>query len=160
MTAVKTWLKQWICILSNFIAFFGTAQLVKCRRLLLELNSQGLYPCSNRERKICRRMTTSSIKRHIGTFHVVVVQWTVKKCTKKRDTRAELLVCSQDQLFVCFFFCVVVVVVASSSYLLKVPIYTVVVFNSFGRLVFISLLVSRLVSSLIRKSNSLFSYSC
>ena len=24
-------------------------------------------------------------------FHVVVVQWTSKKCTKKRDARAELL---------------------------------------------------------------------
>ena len=37
----------------------------------------------NREGKICRSMTTSSIKsRRIGMFHVVVVQWTSKKCTK------------------------------------------------------------------------------
>ena len=36
----------------NFIASrFGTARFVKCRRLFLELNSQGLYPCSNREGK-------------------------------------------------------------------------------------------------------------
>ena len=40
--------------------------------------------------------------------HVVVVQWTSKKCTKKRDSRAELLFCSLCQLF---FDAVVVVVV-------------------------------------------------
>ena len=37
--------------------------------------------------KFCCRMSTSSIKRHIGRFHVVVVQWTSKKCTKNRDCR-------------------------------------------------------------------------
>ena len=41
--------------------------------------------------EICRRMSTSSIKRQIRRFHVVVVQWTSKECTKKRDARAELL---------------------------------------------------------------------
>ena len=30
-------------------------------------------------------MSTSSIKRQIRSFHVVVVQWTSMKCTKKRD---------------------------------------------------------------------------
>ena len=35
-------------------------------------------------------MFTSSIKRRIRWFYVVVVQWTSKKCTKKRDARAEL----------------------------------------------------------------------
>ena len=56
-------------------------------------------------------MSTSYIKRRIGRFHAVVVQWTSNKCTKKRD--AELLFCSYTQLFFCFFvfFCVVVVVV-------------------------------------------------
>ena len=38
-----------------------------------------------RERKIRRRMFTSSIKRRIRWFYVVVVHWTPKKCTKKRD---------------------------------------------------------------------------
>jgi len=41
--------------------------------------------------KICRRVSTSSIKRRIGKFDVVVVQWTSKNCTKKRDARAALL---------------------------------------------------------------------
>ena len=41
-----------------------------------------------KRRKIRRRMLTSSIKRQIRRFHVVVVQWTSKKCTKKRDARS------------------------------------------------------------------------
>ena len=42
----------------------------------------------------CHRMFTSPIKNRIR-FHVVVVQWTSKKCTKKCDTRrAKLLFCS------------------------------------------------------------------
>ena len=44
-------------------------------------------------------MSTSSIKRQIRSFHVVVVQWTSKKCTKKRDARAELLFWSLNLLF-------------------------------------------------------------
>ena len=43
-------------------------------------------------------MSTSSIKRRIGRFHVVVVQWTSEKCTKKRDSRAEQSFCSYNQL--------------------------------------------------------------
>ena len=35
-------------------------------------------------------MSTSSIKRQIRRFHVVVVQWTSKKYTKKHDALAEL----------------------------------------------------------------------
>ena len=41
-----------------------------------------------------RRLSTSSTKRRIGRFHVVVMQYSSKKCTKKRDGRAELLFCS------------------------------------------------------------------
>ena len=41
-----------------------------------------------------RRLSTSSTKRRIGRFHVVVMQYTSKKCTKKRDARAELLLCT------------------------------------------------------------------
>ena len=48
-------------------------------------------------------MSTSSIKRQIRKFHVVVVQWTSKKCTKKRD--AGLIMKTY-----CFFEVVVVVV--------------------------------------------------
>ena len=61
---------------------FGFAQFVKWGRCLLELNSQGIYPGSQREREIPRVMFTSCIKRHIAEFHVVVVQWTSKEYTK------------------------------------------------------------------------------
>ena len=44
-----------------------------------------------KRKEIRRRMSTFPIKRQIGRFHVVVVQWTSKNCTKKRDVRAELL---------------------------------------------------------------------
>ena len=44
----------------------------------------------------------------IRRFHVIVAQWTSKKCTKKRDARAELLFWSLNLLF---FEVVVVVVV-------------------------------------------------
>ena len=42
-------------------------------------------------------------------FHVVVVQWTSKKCTKKCDACAETLFCSLKQLF---FEVVIVIVIA------------------------------------------------
>ena len=61
---------------------FGFAQFVEWRRCFLELNSHGLYPGSQREREIPRFMFTSCIKRHIGEFHVVVVQWTSKEYAK------------------------------------------------------------------------------
>ena len=35
-------------------------------------------------------MFTSSIKRRIRWFYVEVVQWTLKKCAKKRDARTVL----------------------------------------------------------------------
>ena len=38
-------------------------------------------------------------KRCIGRFHVVVVQWTSKKCTKKRDACAEQLFARKTNCF-------------------------------------------------------------
>ena len=60
---------------------------------------KGFYSGSKRGRKIRRRMSTSSIKRQIRRLHDVVVQWTSKKCTKKRDARAEVLFWSLNLLF-------------------------------------------------------------
>ena len=60
---------------------------------------KGFYSGSKRGRKIRCGMFTPSIKRQIRRFHVVVVQWTSKKCTKKRDVRAELLFWSLNLLF-------------------------------------------------------------
>ena len=48
-------------------------------------------------------MSMSSIKRQTRGFHVEVVQCTSKKCTKKRDARAELLFWSLNLLVLLFF---------------------------------------------------------
>ena len=83
----------------------------KLYRVYLEqFNSSNvmLYPCSNKERKICRRMSTSTTKRPIGRFHVVVVQWTSKKCTKSVMHERS---CCFAHKFDSFFDVVVVVVV-------------------------------------------------
>ena len=48
---------------------------VKSKRTLFEPNSQESYSSSERERKFSRRLFTSSIKREIRHFPVVVVQW-------------------------------------------------------------------------------------
>ena len=57
-------------------------------------------------------MSTSSIKRQIRRFHVVVVQWTWKKGTKKRKARAERFFWSLNLLFSEVVVVVVVAVVA------------------------------------------------
>ena len=46
-----------------------------------------------RERNLSCRLFTSSIKREIRHFPVVVVQWRQRNVQKKRDARAELLFC-------------------------------------------------------------------
>ena len=61
---------------SNFIYF------VKCKRTLFEQNSYQPYSSSERERKFRRRLFTSSIKREIRNFHVVVVQWRQRNVQK------------------------------------------------------------------------------
>ena len=47
----------------------------------------------------CKSSRVTTLKRQIRRFHVVVVQWTSKKCAKKRDARAELLFWSLNLLF-------------------------------------------------------------
>ena len=84
---------------SEFAFFCSLSQLflptyfVKCRRTLLELNSLGPYPSTEREIKFRRSLLTSSIKLEIRHCYVVVVQKRAKKCTKKREARAKLLFC-------------------------------------------------------------------
>ena len=57
----RQWKHKWkmrMCFLSNFMA---------------SISNRSIRQCSNRERKTCRRMSTSSTKRRIGRFHFVVV---------------------------------------------------------------------------------------
>ena len=66
----------------------------KCRRISLKLISWGPHSSLERERKIRRRLFTSSIKREIGHFQVVVVQVPERNIQKlKREARTKLLFC-------------------------------------------------------------------
>ena len=56
----------------TFPRLFQFAWNVKCGRISLELISWGTLSSLERERKFCRRLFTSSIKREIRHFHVVV----------------------------------------------------------------------------------------
>ena len=105
--------KKWICTLWNLIASIRTRSICQMQAIFPRLKFlRILFTGSKRGRKIRRRMSTTSIKRQIRRFHVVVVQWTSKKCTKKRDARAELLFWSLNLLF---FEVVVVVVVVTEA---------------------------------------------
>ena len=52
---------------------FLPTYFVECKRTLLNLNSKGPYPSSEREIKFRRYLFTFSIKRKIRHLHVVVV---------------------------------------------------------------------------------------
>ena len=54
-----------------------------CRRISLKLISWGPHSRLERERKICRRLFTSSIKREMRHFHAVVVHSDGKEMHKK-----------------------------------------------------------------------------
>ena len=59
---------------------FQSAENVKCRQVSLELISCGPQSNLEGERKIRRHLLTSSIKREIRHFHVIVVQMYKKAC--------------------------------------------------------------------------------
>ena len=63
------------------LRFFQLALKVKCRWILLELNSWRPHPSLGRGR-IILPVFTSSIKRLIRKFHVVVVQWRQRNVQK------------------------------------------------------------------------------
>ena len=83
------------------------------------MNSLRLYRCSGKEKESRFLVFTSSTKceiRHLYVFRAV----TLKKCTKKRDTRAKLLFCqSKPVVFLPFS------LTLASSLLLKLPIIAV-----------------------------------
>ena len=66
----------------------------KCRLISLKLISWELRSSLERERKIIRRLFTSSIKREIRHFQVLVVQVPQRNVQNlKREARAKLLFC-------------------------------------------------------------------
>ena len=58
---------------STLSHWFQIVQFVKCRQIFLELNSKRLFQSSGKEKE-SRLFFTSSTKREIRHFHVVVVQ--------------------------------------------------------------------------------------
>ena len=78
---------------------FGPAQNVKRRRFSWSWILKDFIQFQKQEGKFVAVLFTSSIKRQIRRFHVVIVQWTSRKWTKKRDARAELLFWSLKLLF-------------------------------------------------------------
>ena len=68
-------LKSELAFFQSLSWLFQLTYFAKCKRTLLELNSQPPYPSSESERKFGHRSFTSSTKREIRYFHVVVLQW-------------------------------------------------------------------------------------
>ena len=123
MTATTTSLKNWSLAASNFIALIPWSSIYqnKCWHFSLEMNSRELYRSSGKENESRCFVFTSSIKREIRHFHVVVVQWvTAKKWTKKRDARAEMLLCQAKPI------AFLLSSLTSPSSLLKFPVIALV----------------------------------
>ena len=100
MTETRTSRKKYIYFFQSLWRLFLHTYYVKCRQTLLNLNSKGPYPSSEREIKFLRCLFTFSIKRKIWHFHVVVVQKRQRNHgTKKCTSRAKLLFCLLKQLF-------------------------------------------------------------
>ena len=85
----KRQLKSEVALLQTLLCSFQLVQFVKCWQMFLELNSKRLYQSSGKDKESRCFVFTSSTKREIRHFHVVVVQRRAKKCTKRRDARAK-----------------------------------------------------------------------
>ena len=80
----KRHLKRWIRTASNFIALIPSRLIrqSKCWQIFLELNSKGQYQSPGKEKESCCLVFTSSAKREIRHFHVVVGQRRQRKVQK------------------------------------------------------------------------------
>ena len=112
----KRQLKSEVALLHTLLYLFQLVQFVKCWQILLELNSKTPYQSSGKDKESPCLVFTSSTKREIRHFHVVVMQRRAKKCTKRREARAKfgLLFQSKPIAFLPFSF-------TSPSSLLKLP---------------------------------------
>ena len=63
-----------LALLQNLLGLFHLVQFVKCWQIFLELNSKRLYQSSGKEKESRCLVFTSSKKREIRHFHVVVVR--------------------------------------------------------------------------------------
>ena len=70
----KRHVKSGFALPQTLSRLFQLVQLVKCWQILLELNSKRLYQSSGKEKEGSCLVFTSSTKREITHFHVVVAQ--------------------------------------------------------------------------------------
>lgn len=68
---------------------FHFVQSVKCKRISLEMNCSGSYPRFREKNENHRRVLTSSIKREIREFYVVVVKSNGKEMYRKKYAARE-----------------------------------------------------------------------
>ena len=105
---------------NEFIFYSRISRLFKCIQCIyrfknwLKLNVLRERSTPNRKIKNLPSWFTLSRIRGIGSFHVVVLQRTARKCTKTSNARAELLFCSLSLLFGDVLVAVAVVVCLSS----------------------------------------------
>ena len=78
----QTSLKREVALFQTYSRLFHLVQFVKCWQFYLEMNSNRLYRSSGKEKESRYLVFTSSTKREIRPFHVVVVQ------RRKRNTKA------------------------------------------------------------------------
>ena len=79
-----------------------------CGQIVLELNSEGLYQSSGKEKESCCLVFPSSTKREIRHFHVVVVQRRLRNVQK---SLMEVQSCCFANLIYCLFALLVAVAV-------------------------------------------------
>ena len=96
----RHFLNSEFALLQPLSRLFHLIQFVKCCLFFLELNSKRLYRRSQNEKESRRLVFTSSTKREIRHFHVVVVQWRQTNVQKRRDERAKLF-CQCNLLLFC-----------------------------------------------------------
>ena len=69
-------------LLQTLSPLFRLVQFIKCWGIFLDLNSKGLYQRSGKEKESRCLVFTSSTKREIRQFHIVVVQRRQRKVQK------------------------------------------------------------------------------
>ena len=78
----KRQLRSVFALLKTLSRLFHLVLFIRCRRIFLKLNSKRLYRSSKKEEESRCLVFTSSTKRKIRKFHVVVVQRRQRKVQK------------------------------------------------------------------------------
>ena len=119
-TATKTSLEKWSRAPSNFIVPVLSHLIHQIWQFFLELNSKRLYQSSENEEESRYLVFTSSRKRKIRHFHVVVVQWRQRNVQKSAMHVPSYFFLIDLNLYIVFM----PFSLTSPSSLLMVPLYS------------------------------------